>query len=995
MFRSAILPFFLSFAITAPVWADGTLRGVVTGQPDGGTLYGATVFIMGSSLGASTDAEGRYEIRRIPNGTVQVRISFIGYETIFRDVEIKNNETLVLDFALTSSSVMGAEVEVSAQALGQLAAINQQRASNTIVNVVSEEKIKELPDANAAESIGRLPGVSLTRSGGEANKVILRGLSDKYLNVTVDGVRLPTTDAQARGLDLSAISQSSLSGIELYKAVTPDKDADAIAGSINLVTRRAPETPEFRLTGMGGYNQIMNAYGQYDVNARYSRRFLNNLIGMQVNGNVESKIRSNERIDISYTDVNGGTSYFISDLTLRFTDEQRTRRGFGSIVDINTPDRGNIKVSGLYSSTTRDLLTHERNYPYSVGSVTYEFRNTERQIDLYSGSIIGENRLLGFDVNWVASYSRSDAHNPFDYRLEFVEPSSNTSGMMAKPGPFTDRAERLAEYAFNNFEAASISNGWDYNQKNTEKELSGRFDISRDYVMASYLSGVFKFGGKYASKDRTNQNSRAYAPYYLGYWRAFERSPDGTVVPKNFGGSYFEEFYEGFLANPSFNLPSFSLFLHPDPRSKFILDDFNMNPLMSRERLRQWYQINRNGINQAGTNTEYHDDPSTEANTYDITESVNAGYVMNTFRMGQMVTAIVGARVENEHHNYQNTWAPGQIGGFPIPVGSTKDTSSTYNETIVLPHLHVNIQPLSFLNIRFAAYRALARPDFNMRLTSHFAWRDAETGGSRILILGNPNLKTAKAWNFEVNTAIYSHKLGLISVSVFYKHIDDMYHMLNGLATTGDTLINHLGLDWKSPHRGSYELTVPYNSPDASIIRGIEFEHQIQFSWLPGLLRNVVLSYNVSTVRSSTTVIGSTIDTTFVPDPLFGQRPVFSVRAVQSTQKLQNQPDLFGNVSLGYDIGGFSGRVSMFHQSEYYRSYSASGLSHRIAGAYTRYDLALTYKLNRNMTLAANVNNLTNIRESDIRHNETHGYKIPRSTERYGMSVDFGVRITL
>ena len=71
-------------------------------------------------------------------------------------------------------------VIVSAQAAGQVAAINQQLSSNTIVNVISEEKIQELPDANAAEAIGRLPGVSIQRSGGEANKITLRGLSDKY-----------------------------------------------------------------------------------------------------------------------------------------------------------------------------------------------------------------------------------------------------------------------------------------------------------------------------------------------------------------------------------------------------------------------------------------------------------------------------------------------------------------------------------------------------------------------------------------------------------------------------------------------------------------------------------------------------------------------------------------------------------------------------------------------------------------------------------------------
>ena len=106
--------------------------------------------------------------------------------------------------------VEGEEVTVTAQARGQVSAINQQINSSTIVNVISEEKIQELPDANAAEAIGRLPGVSITRSGGEANKVILRGLSDKFTTVTIDGIKIPPTDADSRGVDLSIVSQDRL-----------------------------------------------------------------------------------------------------------------------------------------------------------------------------------------------------------------------------------------------------------------------------------------------------------------------------------------------------------------------------------------------------------------------------------------------------------------------------------------------------------------------------------------------------------------------------------------------------------------------------------------------------------------------------------------------------------------------------------------------------------------------------------------------------------------
>ena len=91
---------------------------------------------------------------------------------------------------LSPEAIMGEEVVITMQAKGQRAAINQQLSSNAITNIVSSDKIREVPDVNAAESIGRLPGVSLRRSGGEGNQVVVRGLSPQYTIVEVDGVRL-------------------------------------------------------------------------------------------------------------------------------------------------------------------------------------------------------------------------------------------------------------------------------------------------------------------------------------------------------------------------------------------------------------------------------------------------------------------------------------------------------------------------------------------------------------------------------------------------------------------------------------------------------------------------------------------------------------------------------------------------------------------------------------------------------------------------------------
>jgi len=143
------------------------------------------------------------------------------------------------NFQLTGQAILGDEVIVTAQARGQNAAITQQLNSNTISNIVASDRIKELPDASAAESIGRLPGVSIDRYNGEATGIAIRGLAPKYNTVTVNGVTLPATDRENRSVDLSLISSNLLDGIEVKKANTPDMDADALGGTIDLRFKRS------------------------------------------------------------------------------------------------------------------------------------------------------------------------------------------------------------------------------------------------------------------------------------------------------------------------------------------------------------------------------------------------------------------------------------------------------------------------------------------------------------------------------------------------------------------------------------------------------------------------------------------------------------------------------------------------------------------------------------------------------------------------------------
>jgi outer membrane receptor protein involved in Fe transport len=102
---------------------------------------------------------------------------------------------------------------------------------------------------------------------------------------------------------------------------------------------------------------------------------------------------------------------------------------------------------------------------------------------------------------------------------------------------------------------------------------------------------------------------------------------------------------------------------------------------------------------------------------------------MNTLNLGQQATVIAGLRIEQEDNDYASTYMPRPVSGFPVSANSIRDTTSSAAQTVLLPNLNVAVSPFDFMKVRVAAYKALARPDFNMRLDRYIAGRPAEVGG--------------------------------------------------------------------------------------------------------------------------------------------------------------------------------------------------------------------------------------------------------------------------
>jgi hypothetical protein len=194
---------FLVLLSTASVFAaGGNVEGTVVDEKTGEALAGANIILAGTSRGAAADMDGKFVISNVTPGTYVIKASYIGYYETKATIVVKDGQTVKQNFKLAPVTLQGETVVVTAQAFGQTQAINQQLAADQIMNVVSAAKIQELPDANAAESIGRLPGIAVMRSGGEGNEVVIRGLAPKYNAVTIDGVQMSSSDPNDRSSDL-------------------------------------------------------------------------------------------------------------------------------------------------------------------------------------------------------------------------------------------------------------------------------------------------------------------------------------------------------------------------------------------------------------------------------------------------------------------------------------------------------------------------------------------------------------------------------------------------------------------------------------------------------------------------------------------------------------------------------------------------------------------------------------------------------------------------
>ncbi len=947
--------------------AASRIQGRVLDSKTGEPLPGATVMLVGTSLGSASDLNGRYSIVSVPAGSYTIRVTYVGYDPESEKIVVGEDQNITKDLRLMAVAIRAKAVTVTAQAYGQNAAINQQLSSDKIENVVSAAKIQELPDANAAESVGRLPGISLIREGGEAAYVVIRGLAPQYNEVLIDGVKMPSTTSSTRSTNLSMISSSMLGGITVTKEITPDMDAAVIGGVVNFDLREAQNTngiPKVNLEAQGGYDNLQSALGPYKFVADVENRFFDNKFGVFAEASAERVNLTSDGFGGNYylnaPKLNFNNPVSLSDFNLSYTPSIRQRYGATVTMDYRIPN-GKIDFMnfGSISNTKSDTYGETYYLDASPDYHSYGITDARNYLSVITNLLDFKKDFSFINVDVKVSHSYSQNNDPNDMGVGFIQDAVGIAGL-ASANPTTVPGQAKTNPA--NADLSSIAN---YASFTSGRDLTGSVDFLKHINFSPLVTSQLKFGGMFRYT-----------------WRLHTYTQSDGVLNQGSGQNLRSAIVSAYpwMAQPPYNIATngsqflpITLFESPGfDFGNFLNGQYTMGPAANVSMLRNVLAVcQKNGTLDSYSYNKF------ESMFYNYSghEEESAGYAMYTLNVGPDFTFLPGVRYQNLYTSY--TAPHGIESNTSRTTFTDQDTTTNESHGYWLPMVQLMYRPASWFQVHLAYTNTLTYPDYSAIIPMILL---NNTSAPPSVTWNNFALKPGRSENYDIVLSAFDNTIGLLSVDGFVKRITNL------LLGVQQYIINPSQyLDVPPSYKGAPIYTY-INNPYPIDDYGVELDWQTHLWYLPGPLSGLVLSANYTHIFSSAKYLLATEKSVYVPK--YTQTEVDSFY----TDRLIDQPNDIANLALGYDYKGFSIRVSMIYQSNTFNSPDFWPQLRSNSGKYLRWDLAAKQYLPwSGLQVYGDIENLNGANE--IYYVQGSGF--PTSESEYGMTADLGLRMTL
>ncbi|MEC8693445.1 MAG: TonB-dependent receptor [Bacteroidota bacterium] len=798
--KKITLVFLLSFFSMSAIAQNASVQGSVV-DIEKLPLPGAVITETVSGQSTVTNELGQFILTGLGQGKANIQIISTGYQDYTEELDLKSGEVKDVLVQMKMSTVKMSEVIVNGNFFrNQMKAFDQQRQNTGVTNVVNSDQIGRTPDANIGDALKRITGVTIQNDQGEARDVIIRGLAPQLNSVTVNGERMPSAEGDNRKIQLDLIPSDMIQTVVVNKAVTADMDADAIGGSVNLVTRQAPQRERISITGGSGYN-FLSQKPIWTGAAIYGNRFLNNKLGAILSVSVNDHDFGSDNAEMEWEfDDQGNPS--IVDYQVRGYNVRRLRQSYSLSLDYKLAQGHTLFFTALHNdrkdwenryrlrykdieSNGDGTFTAEVRRQTKGGGAANDYRRLEHQI-ANNFALRGEHLFGNVKANWSVNSARASERRPDERYISYRQKDvvMNITSDAGEYGFLKMSPANTVNFSDFGLKELTNENQWTYDQ-----DLNSRLDVEIP-LRTGKNNTTLKVGARLRTKTKYRNNDFTEYEY-----------KNGDDEPKLDANGYQFERGDRYLMEGYWDGGS-NQFIDPT-----YLGDLDLE--------------NADNFDATDIPEEY------AAGNYEATETITAAYAMLTQNWGAKHRLVVGLRGENTNNVYN---------GFVYDIANETATAASGEGTYtnILPSMLYRFAPNKMTVIRTSLTNTLARPNyFDLVPYQEFNSDDNEVS------LGNANLQAATAWNFDLNAERYFSSLGIIGVGVFYKSIDNfIYENVYDDVYRGD----------------NYEVTKPQNGGTATV-SGLELTFQRQLDFISSSLKNFNVAVNTTFTSSSTTGI--------------------------------------------------------------------------------------------------------------------------------------------
>jgi TonB-dependent receptor len=735
----------------------GKVNGVVRNEKND-LMAGVTIKVEGSPKAVSTTVTGDY-VLALSAGTYTLVVSFVGHQTKrITDVIVKENEVTDLGIVLTRSDAKQLEAVVvtsGARRESVRALLMTQKNNAAITDGISAEQIRVTPDNNTAQVLKRVSGITVTN-----NKfVTIRGVSDRYNNVLINGSTLPSTEPNRRNFSFDIVPSALVDNVVINKTATPDLPSEFTGGIVQINTKEVPAKNFLEITAGSGFNTASAGkdfmsfkrdekagWGKVDENRKWfgdGKVFDPVLYQQRANAandtayaNSVGKAIPNrwQRYKYPYTPVrnyqlagginksfeNGHALGFVGAITYR--NEQLYEEGPSRVLDqsdlnnqryqytnaigalFNTAwktPRHRIAWKNLYNNRYSNTFNIQAGQLTRYGSYVQRQSEVTLTNDLLQTRLEGEHAIgrIRLKLDWYGDYTRLIREQP------------DTRFLTGRGGTFSgDKTDSL-------YDVNTEQKDYDF-QENT---------IIRTGLHSSRLEETRRNAGSNVTLPFTVFKEKQF--FKTGYaWseRKVDFDASSLIVKQGFNGTtYLEEKQTAGAYYPFYEIVTPEAFARGDLK----------------------YMA---AYPKAGTSGD----------RYTGKQTLRAGYAMLDLHLLQKLRLTGGMRYENNKINLSTV--------FYNQQGFSRFDDSSYHESDWLPSVNLTYSITNQINVRAAYSKTLARPDFVER--SPYTYFDFTELAN---VIGKKSLQYSRIRNYDLRFEYYPSGTEILSGSLFYKEFEN------------------------------------------------------------------------------------------------------------------------------------------------------------------------------------------------------------------------------